>query len=228
MIFEKGVKGLLGMKAAIFDLDGTLLDSMPVWQNVGSDYLLAQGIKPPEGLQEKLKTMSFRISAEYFINEFPLNTTVEDLMGYWKDSVAYHYHTTIELKPFVLEYLKQLHARGIRMCVATATDKGLAEAALARLGILDYFEFVITVDEVGMGKEFPDIFMDAARRLDCLPQECVVFEDSLHALRTLRETDFIGWGVHDASAEAELDRVQEVSDRFIWSFAELMNETDKA
>lgn len=210
------------MKAAIFDLDGTLLDSMPVWQNVGSDYLLAQGITPPKGLQEKLKTMSFRISAEYFINEFPLNTTVEDLMGYWMNAVAHHYHTSIELKPYVVDYLQQLRALNTPMCVATATDKRLAEAALARLGILSYFEFVITVDEVGKGKEFPDIFIEAARRLHCLPQDCVVFEDSLHALRTLRETEFIGWGVHDASAEAELDLVQELSDRFIWSFAELI------
>lgn len=215
------------MKAAIFDLDGTLLDSMPVWQNVGSDYLLAQGITPPNGLQEKLKTMSFRISAEYFVNEFSLKTTVEDLMGYWMDTVAHHYHSSIELKPFVVEYLKQLRSLGIRMCVATATDRRLAEAALARLGILDNFEFVITVDEVGKGKEFPDIFMEAARRLHCLPHECVVFEDSLHALLTLRETEFTSCGVHDASAEAELDKVQELSDRFIRSFAELINETGK-
>lgn len=215
------------MKAAIFDLDGTLLDSMPVWENVGSDYLLDRGITPPDGLQEKLKTMSFRISAEYFVSEFSLDTTVEDLMAYWMDQVAHHYHATIELKPYVVEYLEQLRDLGIRMCVATATDRGLAEAALARLGILDYFEFVITVDEVGRSKEFPDIFLEAARRLNCPAQECVVFEDSLHALHTLRETEFIGWGVHDASAESELDRIQELSDRFIWSFAELINEAGK-
>jgi len=214
-------------KAAIFDLDGTLLDSMPVWHNVGSDYLLTRGITPPDGLQEKLKTMSFRISAEYFVNEFSLDTSVEDLMAFWMDQVAGHYHTTIELKPFVVEYLEQLRASGIRMCVATATDLNLAEAALARLGIFDYFEFVITVDEVGKSKEHPDIFMEAARRLGCSPQECVVFEDSLHALITLRETEFMGCGVHDASGEAEMDRIQELSDRFIWSFAELINETTK-
>lgn len=215
------------MKAAIFDLDGTLLDSMPVWQNVGSDYLLARGLTPPEGLQEKLKTMSFRISAEYFVNEFPLDTTVEDLMAYWMNSVAHHYHTSIELKPYVVDYLQQLQAKDIKMCVATATDRRLAEAALDRLGILGYFSFVLTVDEVGKSKQFPDIFLEAARRLGCQPQECVVFEDSLHALITLRETGFTSWGVHDASAENELDRVQELSDRFIWNFAELINETGK-
>lgn len=215
------------MKAAIFDLDGTLLDSMPVWHNVGSDYLIARGLTPPAGLQEKLKTMSFRISAEYFVNEFSLDTTVEDLMAYWMDEVAPHYYSSIELKPYVIEYLEQLRLLGIRMCVATATDKLLAEAAMARLGILDYFEFIITVDEVGKSKEFPDIFFEAARRLDCPPHECVVFEDSLHALITLRESEFTAWGVHDASAEAELDRVQELSNRFIWSFAELINETSK-
>jgi len=212
------------MKAAIFDLDGTLLDSMPAWQNVGSNYLIAQGITPPEGLEEKLKTMSFRISAEYFVNEFTLDSTVEDLMTYWMDAVAHHYHTTIELKPFVIDYLDQLRLHGVRMCVATASDKQLAEAALARLGILNCFEFVITVDEVGKSKEFPDIFLEAARRLNCPPHECVVFEDSLHALLTLRETEFTAWGVHDASAEAELDRVQKLCNRFIWSFAELINE----
>ena len=214
------------MKAAILDLDGTLLDSMPVWENVGSDYLLAQGITPPDGLREKLKTMSFRISAEYFVNEFALNTTGEYLMEYWMNAVAHHYYTTIELKPFVIDYLTQLRALGTRMCVATATDKRLADAALSRLGILDYFEFVITVDEVGKGKEFPDIFMEAARRLDCLPHECVVFEDSLHALLTLLNTEFIGWDVHDASAEAELDQVQEISDRFIWNFADLIGDIE--
>lgn len=215
------------MQAAIFDLDGTLLDSMPVWDDVGPDYLRAQGITPPEGLREKLKTMSFRISAEYFVKEFSLNASVDDLMAYWKDAVAHHYHSTIELKPFVIEYLQQLQARGIRMCVATATDRQLAEAALNRLGILKYFEFVITVDEVGKSKEFPDIFLEAARRLDCPPNECVVFEDSLHALLTLQETEFSGWGVHDASAGADLDKVKEISDRFVWSFAELINETIK-
>lgn len=214
-------------KAAIFDLDGTLLDSMPVWHNVGSDYLLNRGITPPDGLQEKLKTMSFRISAEYFVDEFSLDTTVEDLMAYWMGQVAHHYHTTIELKPYVVEYLEQLRALGIRLCVATATDRILAEAALDRLGIRDYFEFIITVDEVGKSKEYPDIFFEAARRLNCSPHECIVYEDSLHALITLRETEFMGCGVHDASAEAEVERIQELSDRFIWSFAELINEENK-
>lgn len=212
------------MKAAIFDLDGTLLDSMPVWKNVGADYLRARGITPPADLRNKLKTMSFRISAEYFVNEFALNATVEELMQHWTDSVAHQYHNTIQLKPFVSDYVKQLHTRGTRMCVATATDRQLAEAALHRLGILNYFEFLITVDEVGKSKAFPDIFMEAARRLDCRPRECVVFEDSLHALHTIYHTEFIGWAVHDPAAEPELDQVQKLCDRFIWDFAELINE----
>jgi haloacid dehalogenase superfamily, subfamily IA, variant 3 with third motif having DD or ED/haloacid dehalogenase superfamily, subfamily IA, variant 1 with third motif having Dx(3-4)D or Dx(3-4)E len=212
------------MKAAIFDLDGTLLDSMPVWKNVGADYLRARGITPPEGLREKLKTMSFRISAEYFINEFAVNATVEELMQCWMDAVAHQYYTSIELKPFVSDYLKQLQSNGIRMCVATATDRRLAEAALNRLGIRDYFEFVLTVDEVGRSKEFPDIFMEAARRLNCRPHECVIFEDSFHALQTIFNTEFIGWGVHDASAEAEREQLLEICDRFIWNFKELISE----
>lgn len=214
------------MKAAIFDLDGTLLDSMPVLKTAELNYVLTQGITPPANLHETLKTMSFRIAAEYLVHEFSLDTTPEEAMTFLVDGITRHYHTSIEPKPYVVEYLHKLKSQGVRMCVATATDKHLAEVALLRLGMLDFFEFVLTVDEVGKSKDFPDIFLDAARRMNCSPNQCVVFEDSLQAILSLQGTGFTIWGIYDASSTTELDQIQKYSNRYIWSFKDLLNDKE--
>lgn len=212
------------MKAAIFDLDGTLLDSMHAWKDVGKIYLSSKGIKYQKNIGETIKTMSLRAACAYFKSEFNLNHSVEAIMDECNDVVKQKYFNDLELKPFAKKYLAQLKNQGIRMCIATATDKILAEAALKRLGIENYFEFIITDEDVGVGKKNPKIYLEAAKRFGVDREQCVVFEDAYHAIMTAKKAGFVVWGVYDTSEASKKEKIIKVCDYFIESYAAFLKE----
>lgn len=194
------------IKAFILDLDGTLLDSMRIWDNIGSEYLASVGVQDiPADIKEILKPMSLLEAAEYFIAEFSLCKTADQIMDEINKLIEDKYRFEIPLKEGVLAFLhKHKH---IRMCIATATDRHLAEAALTRLGILQHFEFIITSTEVGSSKQKPDIFIKAVERLGVAINEAVVFEDALHAIKTVKSAGFYVVGVAEESFEKDKDEI---------------------
>ena len=130
----------------------------------------------------------------------------------------YYFHA--HLKPFVKPYLKKLKKANIKICIATATDYKLAQAALKRLEIADYFDFIITCDQIGKGKEYPDIYLYAAKKL-CLPiSEIAVFEDSLHAIITAKKAGFQVIGVYDESSKEDKEKIIKIADGFINSYTD--------
>lgn len=212
----------MNAKGIIFDLDGTLLDSMTIWSEVDGAFLAENGITPPEGLSDILKTLSFTDSAQYFIDEFHLPMTREQVMDRIRELVDRKYRYEVGLKPFVKEFLEKQLSLGVKMCVATATHTELAALALARLEILKYFEFVLTCADVGKGKEEPDIFLKAAEMLGAFPEETAVFEDSLHCVKTAAKTGFYTVGIYDELSGKDVPEMKKTCSRYIMSFKELL------
>ena len=209
-------------KYKIFDLDGTLLDSMGAWRDLGKDYLLQKGINPPDNLNEIIAAMSMLESAAYFQEAFKIELSAEEIIKEVKMFIEYKYRHEFKLKPYVKEYLEKLENENTVMCIATATPLKLAKAALERNEIIDYFSFVISCDEVGVGKNNPDIFILAANKLNAKPYEIAVYEDADFALITAKEAGFYTIGVYDDYFKNERKDIELISDIYIESFKELL------
>ena len=186
-------------KYAIFDMDGTLVDSMGFWKQLGVEYLTSRGIsrEAAEGVQERVKAMTMTECAELFRSVFHLPQTSEEIAGEINGMMDRHYQEDVPLKPGVAAYLAGLKAQGVRMCVATATAEPLARACLERLGVAQYFDFLLSCEEVGTGKDSPTVFLEAARRLGADPREVAVFEDAPYALDTAAKAGFWTVAVYD-------------------------------
>lgn len=211
----------MSIKGAIFDMDGTLLDSMPLWNTRGSDFLRENGLPPEPGIDRKFKVMSLRQAAEYFHDAYHVPGTVEEIMDRINAGVERGYRTVLP-KPGVPEFLDRLAARGVGMLVATATDRYLVEGVLGRLGLLERFKGVLTCGEVGYGKSRPDIFLEAAARLGTSKEETVVFEDAPHAIRTAKAAGFRVCGVADASYAGDAEELRALCDWYVENFREAL------
>ncbi|MGD9567912.1 MAG: HAD family hydrolase [Sedimentibacter sp.] len=209
-------------KYRIFDLDGTLLDSMAAWHNLGRDYLLQKGINPPDNLYEILSSMSMAESAAYFQRAFNIDLCAEEIIGEIKKLIESKYKYDFKLKPYVREYLQKLENECAVMCIATATPLRMAKAALERNEIIKYFSFVLSCDEVGVGKNKPDIFHLAANKLNSEPTEIAVYEDADFALITAKEAGFYTIGVYDDFFKDKRKDIEIISDIYIESFKELL------
>lgn len=216
------------MKAAIFDLDGTLLDSMGMWLNVGEHFLLTRGITPPADLKKQIETLTFRKSTEYFAWKFPVHMTADEIEREWDQYISEQYRSVLQTKPYVTKYLDRLRAQGIPACIATLTDRRHVLPALQRLGLTERFEFVLTVAEVGRDKRFPDIYLESARRLGASVKDAVVFEDSIYAAITARSAGFRVCGVFDQFSAGAAPAMRKLCSRYITSFSELLGEQEPA
>ncbi len=208
--------------AAIFDMDGTLVDSLDVWENADAKFLEKMGICYDSVLNVKMKTLHFISACELLKDYFNLESSIDEIASQIMEIVREDYETGIPLKAGVLEYLNFLEKRNVKMCVATANVKSLAEACLKALNIYDKFEFVITADEVGVGKENPLVFETAAKKLGVLPENTVVIEDSYHAICSAKSAGFKTIGVHDKKYEKDFEKIKEVADTAVFSLAELI------
>ena len=170
------------LKGAIFDLDGTILDSMFIWDTIGEDYLRSLGKEPKENLKETFKAFTLEQAAKYYRENYGVVLSVNEIVDGVNKMVERYYAETVKLKPGIEVFLEKLKAKGVKMCIATVTDKHLVEAALGRLGIRNCFSEIITCASVGHSKEEPHIYREAQKHLNTEKGETVVFEDALHAL----------------------------------------------
>lgn len=202
------------ISGAIFDVDGTLLDSMFIWDTIGESYLRSIGYEPRENLKEVLQNMSLWQAACYYRKEYGVTLDEEEIMEGVNAMLERYYRCELPLKPGMAELLMQLHREGVKLCIATATDRYLVEAALSRLGVLSCFSGVFTCSEVGHGKDEPYIFETALAFLGTEKAETVVFDDVLYAIRTAKAAGFPVAAVYD-SYEAGQAEVRALSDFYL-------------
>ena len=201
------------INGVIFDVDGVLLNSMPIWENLGELYLQELGIEAEKNLGKKLFTLSMEEAAEYLISQYNLDKSVEEVVSGFVRAVKEFYEERVPLKEGVREYLNEFRARKIPMVIATSGDRRNTEAALKRLKIYSYFQGIYTCSEIGSGKDQPDIYFAAALQMDTDPEQTWVFEDTLHALRTAKAAGFRTVAVYDKSSDRDLAE--------IWNAAEI-------
>ena len=209
------------LQSAIFDMDGTLLDSMGMWRTLGSVLAQNHGAVPPPDLNRRVASLGLWEGTAYCKEVCGLSGTVEELVQeIWGQIEAFYRHD-VRPKPGLVRFLDILKMQGVWMYVATATDRPLAEAALKTAGIEGYFRGMITSQEAGQSKrEGPEIYERALRRLRSTKKDTVVFEDALHALRTAHEAGFRTAAVYDPS-EPDQDEMRRLSDYYITSFEEM-------
>ena len=208
------------IKGAIFDLDGTLLNSMFVWNTVGENYLRSIGLEPDKDINETFKAMSLYQAACHYRKAYGITQSIDEIMAGVNGRGERFYRQEARLKPGALDFLRTLSQRGVRMCLATATDLHLVEAALDRCGVRTYFSALFTCTQVGSGKDEPHIYRAALRHLGTGRADTLVFEDALYAARTAKGDGFVTVGVADAyeKSEGELERL---SDFFLRDFREV-------
>lgn len=186
------------IQGAVFDLDGTLLDSMGIWDTLAEDYLRSLGMEPQEDLKAIFQTFTLEQSARYCREHCGVALSDEEILdGLWA-MVAESYVKTVPLKPGAAAFLKKLREQGVKMCVATVTERSLAEAALERTGVRGYFSEIFTTASVGHGKEEPHIYRAAQQHLGTAKAETVVLEDAFYALKTAKADGFVTAAVFDA------------------------------
>ena len=205
------------IKAVIFDLDGTLLDSMYIWDTIAEDYLTSIGVNAKPGLCEAVNTLMMEDSAEYIKKEYNLPYSPQEIFEAINKMVEDFYFNTTQLKEGVTDFLNLLQSKNIRMCIATASERYVVEAALKRCGIFDYFEKIFTCSEVGYSKTTPHIFNEALQYLQTDKSETLVFEDALFAARTAKNAGFKVCGVFDKS-EKSVEELKNTVDFYITNF----------
>ena len=208
------------IRGIIFDVDGVLLNSMPVWENLGELYLKSRGIPAEKGLGETLFSMSLEEGARYLISHYGLELTCEQVVKGLAREVRDFYAERVPLKEGARQFLEEFRERKIPMVIATSGDRNNTEAALKRLKVFSYFQGIFTCSEIGSGKNQPDIYYAAALHLDTDAEETLVFEDAYHALRTAGKAGFKTVAVYDRSNDKQLAQIWNTADIYLPEFAD--------
>lgn len=210
------------MKGAIFDVDGTILDSMGVWGKVTESFFSKHGyvLTPEKALT--YKEMTLDESLPQINEELGLGMTFEEIYEDFRQMVNVEYETNITLKADVDKYLKHLHEDGVKIAVATSGYEGMCKTTFKRLGILEYIDEYAFSAEVGVNKSKPDVYLLAAKRIGVEPGECMVFEDIVQGINTAKNAGFMTCAVYDESNRDETDRLKQLSDRYITGWSELL------
>lgn len=205
------------INCAIFDFDGTLFDSMFIWDSVGEIYLRSLGKEPKPSMREDVRALSLYQSACYFQKEYDLHLSTEEIMAGINQTIEHFYIHEVLPKPGVVDFLEQMKQAEIPLCIATASDRYQIEAALSRCGMSHYFDAIFTCSEVGHGKDEPVIFRKAMEHFDADRSSTIVFEDAIHAIQTAKADAFAVVAVFDHSEKRQKE-IRDLSDCYIADF----------
>ena len=208
------------IKGTIFDVDGTLLDSMHIWGELGKRYLSSVGIEAKPGLAKILFPMSLHESSEYLKNEYNLPDSVEQITEDTIKILSDFYRYEAAPKPGALAFVKKMQSRNIPMAITTSGDRRILDAALERLGVSDCFTTILTCSDLKTTKREPAIYLRAAELLGTKPEETAVFEDVLHAIKAARSAGFITYAVEDISSMQDRKEIKRTADFSLQDFSD--------
>lgn len=208
------------IRGAIFDLDGTVLDSMSVWATAASDYLKSIGVCPPEDVDGAVCTMSLEETAVYLIDRCKLELSAAAVMAQINRQIERKYFFEVQPKPGIAAVLDGLARRGVKLCMATATDLYQVRAALERCALSNYFPAVFTCTQAGAGKESPAVFEMARAYLNLPAQQIAVFEDAPHAARTAKRAGFYVIGIFDRFSADRQEALRASCDLYLESWTD--------
>jgi len=209
------------IKNIIFDLDGTLIDSMPVWQCVTAEFMKSQYAVLPDDFDDNIKTMSLKKGTEYISGILGGKLTADVILEIYINMVAEKYEKEIPLKEGAYEFIEKMREKGVRMSILTASEKKYIMPALERLKVKDFFENVYTCSMLGIGKDNPEVYMRAAEVFGYERDKTCVFEDALHAAISAKNAGFKVCGVYD-EAETDPKLFEEIADIYIKNYKELL------
>ena len=206
----------------IFDMDGTLIDSNGIWRDVDIAFLEKRGMPYTKEYYEGVAHTIFPLAAVFTKEYCQLEESCEEIMAEWMELASDMYATDVTVKPGVVDYLEQCRARGERMMVLTSSVPEHCRTALTHLDLMKYFERILFAQELGLEKKNPECFKKAAAIMDVKPEDCTVYDDSVAACRGAKAAGMQVVGVYDSYFDMTVDEMQQVCDRYIRSFEEMM------
>lgn len=211
------------IKAIIFDLDGTMVDSMWMWRAIDIEYLGRFRITLPEGLQSEIEGMSFHDTAVYFKQRFGIQDSIEKMMEDWNQMAWDKYTYEVPLKPGITEFLKKCRAKDIKLGIATSNSRELAENILKVHHIKEFFSCILTGSEITNGKPAPDIYLAAAKELNVAPKDCLVFEDIIPGIQAGINAGMKVCAVEDEYSFASRKEKIKLADYYIENYLEILD-----
>ena len=224
-MFENENRMLSEIDAVIFDLDGTLIDSMWVWHKVDEIYAERYGIVHPADFYEVMEGMSYTEVATYFKDTFSLPMTVEEIKTEWTEMTYVMYRDQVQLKSGVQEMLNYLNDKGIKLGIATSSNRILVEAVLEKRGIRKYFKSICTSCEANAGKPAPDVYLKVASDLMTPPEKCLVFEDVVKGVMAGKNAGMRVSAVEDTGNIAQREQLRKTADYYIRTFEDVWKNT---
>ena len=206
------------LKGAIFDCDGTLVDSLGFWNiyydKIGEHFFGGEHFKPEDVDDKTMRTQPVSFGAKLLHDKYGVGDSADEVAAWIIELFDWFYRECVELKLGVRELLEELKSRGVRMCIASAAEPDLIRLVLGKHGVLEYFERIVTSTDVGAGKDKPDVFLEAERLLETPHEETWVFEDSLLAIKTAKSAGFHVVGVYDPITFGQ-DEARALSDEYV-------------
>ncbi len=208
-------------EAVIFDMDGSLVDSMWVWKDIDIEYLGRFGLEIPDDLQQMIEGMSFTETAQYFRERFSLERSVEQIKADWNELAWDRYRTRVTLKPGARELLEHCRRQGIKLGIATSNSRQIVDMVMKERGIGEYFSCIMTSCEAMKGKPAPDIYLLTAEKLQVSPKHCLVFEDIVYGIQAGKAAGMEVCAVEDAYSAYQEAEKRRLADYYIKDFTEI-------
>lgn len=212
---------LQGKEAVIFDLDGSLVDSMWIWHDIDVEYLGRFGIELPQKLQSEIEGMSFSETAVYFKERFAIPDSLEEMKTDWNRMAWDKYTHEVPLKPGIAEFLKECKEHGIKLGIATSNSRELVDNIAAVHGLNNFFDCIMTGCEVQRGKPAPDIYLAVAEKLQVNPENCLVFEDIIPGIMAGKNAGMVVCAVEDEYSAHAREAKLELADYYVDDFYDL-------